>query len=203
MEKSSTPLPKSNIYLVITLVLLLVVFVEAMFNSMLYPFVAFMVHDFFYWLPRDDPESDSIVSFYAGLVASCFSFAQFISAFFWGWFSDKIGRRPVLLIGMLGNIITAPLFGFAPTYTLAIIFRSISGLVNGNVGVAKAYAREITDDTNCTKMFSYLGFSWGLGVVIGPVLGGVLSHPSRRLPSVFTETGIFGEHPYLLPMLTK
>mmetsp|Transcript_37532 Transcript_37532/g.6749 ORF Transcript_37532/g.6749 Transcript_37532/m.6749 type:complete len:121 (+) Transcript_37532:295-657(+) len=102
---------------------------------------------------------------------------------------------------MLGNTITAPLFGIAPTYTLAVVFRCISGLVNGNVGVAKAYAREITDDTNSGKLFSYLGFSWGLGVMIGPVMGGLLSHPSRRLP--FLEGSLFDDYPYLLPMLTN
>jgi len=59
----------------VTLVLLLIVFVEAMFNSMLYPFVAFMVQDYFYWLDRKDPETDKTISFYAGLVASCFSLA--------------------------------------------------------------------------------------------------------------------------------
>jgi len=128
-----------------TAVLLIIVFVEAMFHSMPYPFVAYMVADFFYWLDRNDEETDKIVSFYSGLVASCFSLAQFISSFVWGWLSDRKGRRPILLIGMLGNAITAPLFGLAPNYTLAVIFRSLSGLINGNVGVAKAYAREISD----------------------------------------------------------
>jgi type IV secretory pathway VirB3-like protein len=69
-RREESPLPKAKMF-----VLLLVVFVEAMFNSMLYPFVAYMVHDFFYWLSKDDPDADRIVSFYAGLVASCFSFA--------------------------------------------------------------------------------------------------------------------------------
>lgn len=65
-------------------VLLVVFFVEAMFNTMLYPFVAYMVHDF--WkndLDDNDPDTDNIVSFYAGFVASCFSFAQFASSFLW------------------------------------------------------------------------------------------------------------------------
>lgn len=104
---------------------------------------------------------------------------------------------------MLGNVITAPLFGLAPTYNYALLFRSLSGLLNGNVGVAKAYAREISDDTNCSKVFSLLGFSWGIGVMIGPMLGGFLSHPTRRAPQIFVPGGFWDTYPYLLPMLFK
>ena len=186
-----------------TAVLLIIVFVEAMFHSMPYPFVAYMVADFFYWLDRNDKETDKIVSFYAGLVASCFSLAQFISSFVWGGLSDRKGRRPILLIGMLGNAITAPLFGLAPNYTLAVIFRSLSGLINGNVGVARAYAREISDETNTEKIFSYLGFAWGIGVLIGPIIGGGLSNVTGRFPSVFTPGGFWDDYPYLLPMLVN
>mmetsp|Transcript_28943 Transcript_28943/g.28634 ORF Transcript_28943/g.28634 Transcript_28943/m.28634 type:complete len:165 (-) Transcript_28943:607-1101(-) len=104
---------------------------------------------------------------------------------------------------MIGNVITAPLFGLAPNYTWAIIFRSISGLVNGNTGVAKAYATEITDDTNSAKLFSYLGFSWGIGVMLGPILGGGLSRISDKIPSIFSPDGFWGDYPYFLPMLTS
>jgi MFS family permease len=195
-EEEDTPVPWSRVS-----VLLLIVFVEAMFNSMLYPFIAFMVHDLFYWLPRDDPDADNIVSFYAGLVASCFSFAQLFGAFIWGSMSDKHGRRKILLIGMMGNVITCPLFGLAPTYALAVAARCLSGLINGNIGVAKAYASEISDDTNRAKIFSFLGLAWGVGVILGPVLGGICSHPYRRFPFLFSDDGLFYTYPYLLPLL--
>lgn len=100
-------------------------------------------------------------------------------------------------------MITAPLFGLAPTYTLAVVFRSLSGLFNGNIGVAKAYAREICDDTNSSKIFSYLGFAWGMGVMIGPTLGGVLSHPDKHFPYLFSSEGFWRDHPYFLPMFVK
>lgn len=199
--EARTPLPKSTFYTVKVFVLMTVSFVEAMFNSMLYPFIAYMVQDFLYPQEVPSPDTDKAVSFYAGLVASCFSLAQFISSPIWGRVSDRIGRRTVILTGLLGNILTAPLFGLAPTYTLAVLFRSLSGLINGNLGVAKAYTKEVTDDTNCVRAFSYLGFAWGLGVIIGPLLGGSLSHIAERLPNVFAPGGFWGAHPYLLPML--
>lgn len=104
---------------------------------------------------------------------------------------------------MLSNVVTAPLFGFARSFQEALIYRLLSGLINGNIVVSRAYAREISDNTNSSKIFSALGFSWGLGIVIGPMLGGVLSHPSRRLPIIFTPGGFWDEFPYLLPMLMK
>lgn len=122
---------------------------------------------------------------------------------FRGRVSDKLGRRPVLMLGMIGNVISAPLFGLAPTYFFAVLFRSFGGLINGNTGVAKAYATEITDDTNSAKLFSYLGFAWGMGVMAGPILGGGLSNIANTLPGVFSPDGFWGDYPYFLPMLTS
>ncbi|CAG9312749.1 unnamed protein product [Blepharisma stoltei] len=191
-----TSLPKLQ-----TFVLLLISFAEAMFNSMLYPFIPYMVAEYFDWLERNDKDTDSIVSFYAGLVASLFSLAQFISAPVWGWVSDKVGRRPIILLGLTGNVITAPLFGLAPSYLWALIFRSLSGLMNGNIGVAKAYVTEITDETNSAKLFSLLGFSWGLGIMIGPAIGGWLSRISDKFPDSFGSDSFWGKYPHFLPIL--
>ncbi|CAG9334929.1 unnamed protein product [Blepharisma stoltei] len=197
-KKSPTPLPKLKSFVV-----LLAMFIEAMCNAVLFPFVAYMVADFFYWLDRDDKDTDGIVSFYSGLVVSCFNLAQFISAPTWGWISDRIGRRPVILLGLLGNVITAPLFGIAPTYLWAVIFRCLNGLANGNTGIIRAYATEITDVTNSAKLFSYMGISWGVGITIGPSIGGSLSRISEKIPSVFSSDGFFSDHPYFLPMLAS
>jgi MFS family permease len=82
-----------------------------------------------------------------------------------------------------------------------MLCRCVTGLINGNSGVSKAYAGEITDDSNGARMFSYFGLSWGLGMMLGPVLGGLLSHPYRHFSFFFSEDGVFGTYPYLLPML--
>ncbi|CAG9335057.1 unnamed protein product [Blepharisma stoltei] len=197
-RKKQTPLPKAKSFVVV-----LAIFIEGVLNSVLLPFIAYMVADFFYWLDRNDKSTDGIVSLYSGLLVSSFNLAQFLSAPFWGIISDKYGRRPTLLIGMLGNAFTAPLLGLAPNYTWAIIFRSLNGLINGNATIFRAYAAEITDDTNSSKLFSYLGIAWGLGTTVGPIIGGTLSRISDKIPSIFSPSGFWGQYPYFLPTLAN
>lgn len=85
---------------------------------------------------------------------------------FWGWLSDKKGRRPILLLGLVGNIITMLLFGMSQNLTMAICSRLFSGLLNGNIGVAKTYLGEITDETNQAKGLSIISITWGVGVIM-------------------------------------
>ena len=104
---------------------------------------------------------------------------------------------------MFSNLVTAPLFGLARSFEEALVYRLLSGMINGNIVVSRAYAREISDKSNSARMFSNLGFAWGLGIVLGPMLGGLLSHPTRRVPVLFQPGGFWDEYPYLLPMLFK
>lgn len=75
----------------------------------------------------------SEISYYAGITASSFSFAQFLTGIFWGRISDITGRKPAILIGLLGTLTTLLLFGFSTQLWMAICARALSGLVNGNV----------------------------------------------------------------------
>ncbi|CAG8649943.1 25221_t:CDS:2, partial [Dentiscutata erythropus] len=149
-----TPLPKMTMF-----VLSVIVFSEPMNSTILFPFVYFMVRDF--GVSDDDKE----IGRYAGLIASSFFFAQFCFAMFWGSLSDRIGRRPILLFGLLGNIITCLLFGLSKSLIWAIITRATCGMLNGNVGVAKSMLGEVTDRTNQTRAFSLFGFCWGFGCI--------------------------------------
>ena len=76
---------------------------------------------------------------------------------FWGWISDRIGRRPVIVIGLLGNTITNLSFGVSHSLSWAIFSRLSCGLLNGNVAVAKSILGEITDSTNQSMGFSLFG----------------------------------------------
>ncbi len=76
-------------------------------------------------------DDDDKISFYAGMVTSCFAFAEFSTGFMWGRLSDKIGRKPVLLIGMAGTGLSVLIFGFAPNLTVALFARALGGLLNG------------------------------------------------------------------------
>lgn len=75
------------------------------------------------------PENE--ISFYAGMVTSAFTFAEFSTGMLWGRLSDKIGRKPVLLTGLAGTAVSVLVFGFAPNIWVALIARALGGLLNG------------------------------------------------------------------------
>lgn len=110
-------------------------------------------------------DDERLVGYYAGVIASSYYFSQLFSSFVWGWISDRIGRRPVLLCGMIGTCITILLFGFSVNIYMAIAARFGFGLLNGNIGVFKTYLGEITDSTNQGKAFSMIGLAYGVGAL--------------------------------------
>ncbi|KAI4184436.1 MAG: hypothetical protein L6R41_004724 [Letrouitia leprolyta] len=136
------------------------------------------------------------VGLYVGLIASSFALAQFATNFLWGWISDQIGRKPVVLMGTISTAACFLAFGFCRTLWQAIIVQVIMGLVNGNQGVVSTCLGEITDRSNQSRAFVYLPVIYGLGGITGPLLGGTLvrngSHPSKNDP-----------YPYLLPNLVS
>ena len=79
----------------------------------------------------------------AGYLASGYFIGNFIGSFVWGWISDRVGRRPVLLFGIAATITCELLFGFSQNFSWAIIARFSWGLLNGNIGVAKTYISEV------------------------------------------------------------
>jgi MFS family permease len=73
------------------------------------------------------------ISIYAGMVTSAFAIAEFSASIFWGWLSDRIGRKPVLLTGLAGVGISMLVFGFAKSLPVALLARTMGGLLNGFV----------------------------------------------------------------------
>jgi MFS family permease len=91
----------------------------------IFPYIYHMVKDF------QLTEDESLISFYAGMVTSAFTFAEFSTGVVWGRLSDKIGRKPVLLMGMGGTGLSVLLFGFAPSLPVALFARALGGFLNG------------------------------------------------------------------------
>lgn len=89
----------------------------------IFPYIYYMVEEF--GVPKND------ISFYAGMVTSAFTFAEFSTGMLWGRLSDKIGRKPVLLTGLAGTALSVLAFGFAPNIWVALIARALGGLLNG------------------------------------------------------------------------
>ncbi|KAJ8659259.1 hypothetical protein O0I10_004973 [Lichtheimia ornata] len=182
-----TPLPKLQM-----LILSIILFSEPLTSTILLPFIYFMLKDFH--LSDDEKE----IGTYAGWITSIFFLAQFCTAMLWGKFSDRRGRRPVLLTGLIGNSISACSFGLSKNLWWAIGTRAFCGIVNGNGGVARSMLSEITDETNRAKAFSLFGFCWGIGM-IGPGIGGYLCNPVDHFPSLFGGNEFLKEYPYFLP----
>lgn len=136
------------------------------------------------------------VGVYVGTIASSFALAQFTTNFFWGWLSDRIGRKPVVLIGTLLTAACFVAFGFCRTLWQAILVQVLMGLVNGNQGVVSTCLGEITDRSNQSRAFIYLPVIYGLGGITGPVLGGLLVSENAR-PSLTDP------YPYKWPNLVS
>ncbi|KAF8299928.1 MFS general substrate transporter [Clavulina sp. PMI_390] len=143
------------------------------------------------------------VGYYSGIVDSCFSFSQLFTIYFWSSLSDRIGRKPVIMIGVSGAALSAACFGFSTSLPMMVISRSIAGALSGNVAVVSSMLSEMTDETNQGKAFPLLGVTWYLGCIIGPMLGGNLSNPMKQWPETFQHFPIFQTYPYLLPCLVS
>jgi len=189
-QKEATPAPNPLPWKQL-IVVLMCFFAECMSANLLYPFIADMVRDF--RIARDDTS----IGYFAGLLASAFILAQFFSSYPLGWLSDRVGRRPILLAGLLGNALFMALFGLSKSYGLALTWRIINGLINGNFNVVRVYIKEITDETNAHLAFSYMGLTWGVSSVAAPLLGGLLARP----PASWHLEKAFYDYPYFLPCL--
>jgi MFS family permease len=183
-QHHSSPLPKKQLAMLAVIAL-----AEQTALNSISPYLPEMASTF--------PEVDETkVGLYVGTIASSFALAQFATNFFWGWLSDRIGRKPVI---MLGTILTASCFvafGFCRTLWQAIIVQALMGLVNGNQGVVSTCLGEITDRSNQSKAFVYLPVIYGIGGITGPALGGLLVMKQNPF-----NQGKKNPYPYLLPNL--
>jgi MFS family permease len=93
----------------------------------IFPYIYHMIKDF------NIAEDESQISVYAGMVTSAFTFAEFSTGVMWGRLSDKLGRKPVLLTGLVGTGLSVLMFGFAPNLWVALLARALGGALNGYV----------------------------------------------------------------------
>src|SRR5829696_4423039 len=107
----------------------------------------------------------------AGFIISSFTVAQLISAPMWGRFSDRVGRRPTLIIALTASGIAYLIFGFAHSLLLLFISRIVQGAGGGTVGVIQAYVADSTLPQDRTRALGWLSATTNLGVALGPVLG--------------------------------
>ncbi|MBI1977735.1 MAG: MFS transporter [Candidatus Omnitrophica bacterium] len=112
-----------------------------------------------------------------GLLYSIYPFAQLIFSPIWGGLSDRVGRRPIMLLSTLGASVAYLIFGLAHTLALLFISRFIAGVMGGNISTAQAYVADVTTHEDRAKGMGLIGAAFGIGFVIGPAIGALLIHP--------------------------
>jgi DHA1 family tetracycline resistance protein-like MFS transporter len=126
-----------------------------------------------------------------GLLFASYSVMQLIFSPILGRLSDKYGRRPVLLISIIGTGIGFLLLGFAWTLSILFLGRILDGITGGNISTAQAYIADITTKENRAKGMGLIGAAFGLGFVFGPAIGGILSRWGVAIPFMFAAALCF------------
>lgn len=119
-----------------------------------------------------------------GQLIAAFSIAQLIAAPFWGRFSDRYGRRPALVIGLTASAVAFLVFAYAHTIWLLFLSRLVQGAGGGTTGVAQAYVADTVKPRDRAKALGWLSASTNVGVVLGPVIGGLATHLHRAAPGL-------------------
>ncbi|KAF5383858.1 hypothetical protein D9615_003796 [Tricholomella constricta] len=190
-EPCTTPLPKLQLFIIIFIQI-----AEPVISTVIYPFVNDLVRGL--GITNGDEKK---TGYYVGLVESIFYAGEALTVLQWGRASDKIGRRKILLGGMLGLSLAMLGFSLSNRYWILILNRCAQGAFNGNIGVTKSVMAEITDPTNVAQAFSFLPVAWSIGSTLGPFIGGTFTAPATRWPSVFGNIQFVKDYPYFLPCL--
>lgn len=119
---------------------------------------------------------------YGGWLTFAYAITQFLFAPLIGNLSDKFGRRPIILISLFAFSLDYLLLAFAPTITWLFIGRIIAGLTGASITTASAYIADVSTPENRAKNFGIIGAAFGLGFIIGPVIGGLLGQYGSRVP---------------------
>jgi DHA1 family tetracycline resistance protein-like MFS transporter len=137
-------------------------------------------------LPRlvEEVTHASNVATYVGILTALYAAMQFLFAPVLGALSDRLGRRPVLLISLAGAAVNYVVMAFAPTLWLLLIGRAIAGLTSANISVATAYITDISPEDTRARRFGWFNAMFGVGFILGPVIGGALGDYSLRLPFI-------------------
>ncbi len=118
-----------------------------------------------------------------GILMAIFSFAQFIFAPIWGGLSDRYGRKPILMVGVIGNALTQVLFGLSNTIWMMFAARALSGILSSaTLPTAMAYVADTTSEEERGGAMGVVGAAFGTGMVLGPIVGGFLAGYSLSTP---------------------
>jgi DHA1 family tetracycline resistance protein-like MFS transporter len=124
-----------------------------------------------------------------GLLVAVYAAAQFLGAPLLGRLSDRLGRKPVLMVSIFGTFVGFILLGVARSLLILFLSRLLDGFTGGNISVAQAYISDVTDEKSRAKGLGLLGAAFGIGFIIGPAVGGALSVYGYSVPA-FVAAGL-------------
>ena len=136
---------------------------------------------------------------FGGVISSFFSILQFVFAPFWGAFSDRHGRRGVLLLTVVGNALGYLLWFLSGSFWLFLLSRVVSGAFSGNISVATAAVADVTTRAERSRAMGIVGAAFGLGLVTGPTLGALTVH--FNLLDHHPSLARWGVNPFSVPAL--
>ncbi|QIW99518.1 hypothetical protein AMS68_005036 [Peltaster fructicola] len=170
---------------------------EPLASTSLYPYLPEMIRSF------EVPDEE--VGKWAGICAAVFSIFQAIMGVPWGRASDRFGRKPAILLGLMVTLITTLIWGFSTSLPMAIAARAIAGAGNGNVGIIRTTVAEMVPYKELQpRAFTIMPLVWNIGSIFGPTFGGALANPLDVKPGERTADGTLLQHfPYLLPNLVS
>ena len=155
----------------------LIVFIDMLGFGLILPLLPYYAETF--------GASDTVI----GLLVASYAAAQLVGAPILGRLSDRFGRRPILLLSLVGTLLGFMLLGFAKTLFILFAARILDGITGGNISVAQAYISDVTDAKNRAKGLGMIGAAFGLGFIIGPASGGLLSQWGYAVPA-FVAAGL-------------
>ncbi|OJV99270.1 MAG: hypothetical protein BGO39_17280 [Chloroflexi bacterium 54-19] len=156
------------------LVLVMIAFLASMGMTILYPVLPFIVDKYI-------GNPDDLASM-VGWLSSIYAICQFIAAPALGILSDRYGRRPILLICLVGSTLGYLIFGIGGALWVLILSRVIDGLTGGDFSVLTAYVADVTEPEERGKFFGYFGAGAGVGFIVGPVIGGFAANFGYSAP---------------------
>jgi DHA1 family tetracycline resistance protein-like MFS transporter len=120
--------------------------------------------------------------FLLGLLLGCHAAMQFLFSPAWGRLSDRIGRRPVMLVTIAGTALSLLFLGLADSLAQVFLARLLSGIFGSNISVATAYLTDVTDEADRTRWMGMIGASFAVGFTLGPPIGGLLARVGHGTP---------------------
>lgn len=142
----------------------------------------------------------AVVALFGGLLGSVYGFLQFLFSAVWGGLSDRIGRRPTILLTLAGTSLSYVLWVFAGSFTVLILARVLGGIMAGNISTASAAVADTTTARERAKGMGIVGMAIGLGFIMGPAIGGFSSeHVLGEATGLVTSS--FALNPFSVPAL--